>query len=122
MTRKPIITITIPAELLTRLDDLADAKGVARSALIAELVQDGIDQAETTVKALTHPVLGPAMARAFSQPGVLRAMAAVIGQELEPEQLQLFKKAIGQMNEPEPATSPTPRRRPAKSRTKRAKK
>lgn len=123
MTRKPIISITIRPELLSRLDDLADAQGIARSALISKLVEDGIEQEETTVKALAHPVLGPAMVRAFSQPEVIRAMAAVIGQELDPDQLKLFKSVMGEVHAgpPAAAAAATPGRRDKRKPKKRGK-
>ncbi len=120
---RSIISITIEPELLKRLDDLADAQGVARSQLIEKLISEGIEGEEMAVRALTNPVVMQAMVGAFRDPTVLRAMAVAVGQELSTEQLQLFQRAMGAVSEVvvmKPATTAAgpPASSPAKSKSR----
>jgi hypothetical protein len=61
------------------------------------LCRESIDQEETFIKATQSPILMQALARAFSAPGVLKQMAATVNDELTDEQLNLFQRAMGQL-------------------------
>lgn len=92
--RRLKIAVTVEPALLERIERLAKAKGQNRSRFIEELIRDQIDQEELTVKALTDPVIGPALAGMFARPDILRAMTAQLRQDMTDEQLKLFTGSI----------------------------
>ena len=94
MAAKRVFSISLDADLITRLDDLADARGTSRSALIETYIRDSIGEDETVVNVLTDPVLVAAFAKAFASRDVMARMAQAIGQESSPDQLQLFQTTL----------------------------
>jgi len=98
-TRRAIITVTIEPELLKRVDDLADVQGLPRSQLIEHLITQGINDEEIGVKAMTNPVVVNALMKSFRDPTVLRALANAVGEELSPDQLNLFRQAMSAVDE-----------------------
>jgi hypothetical protein len=76
---------------------LAKAQRVTRSQLVERLLRDALDPEEMAVKAFTNPQIMTAFGRAFSAPGVLRQMVEVLGEELQPEQLELFQNAMEEL-------------------------
>ena len=122
-----LISLRLPADLLTRVDQIAGAKGESRTASIERLIRDGIDDEENFVRMATDPVVGPAIFGAFAKPEVVRALMQALRQDLTDEQLDLFQRGVSTLDQqlhakPAAATAATPRRRPrAKSRSKRRK-
>ena len=92
--RRLVIAVTVDPELLLRLDAVAEALSLNRSQMLEQLVRDGIEEQETYARALSNPLIAKAFGAAITQPGVLRAMAAAMGEELQPEQLKLFERAM----------------------------
>lgn len=111
-----LISLRLPADLLGRVDALAGAKHETRSAMIEHLLRDAIDSEELLVRAMTDPIVAPAILGAMAQPEVLRAMTATMRQQLTDEQLQLFTKSMHALEQqtrtPAAAKAATPRRRP----------
>lgn len=97
MANKIKVSIAMSPGLVKQLDRLAKVGGQSRSELIERLVLEGIEQEETFIKATQQPALMQALARAFSQPGVLKQMAATMNEEMSDEQLNLFQQAMGQL-------------------------
>ena len=98
--RKPrrVVSITIDPDVLERVDRLAAARVLARGRLIEEFIADGIEEEELFVKVSSQPVLMQALMRAFAQPGVVKELSAVMGQDLSEQQLNLFHQAVGQLS------------------------
>jgi predicted transcriptional regulator len=94
--RRVMMSATVDPDLLIRLEAVADALSLNRSQMLEQLVRDGIEEQETYARALSNPLIARALGLAIGQPGVLKAMAAAMGEELQPEQLDLFKRAIEQ--------------------------
>ena len=113
MAKKLKVTIAIDGKLVHRVDRLAKARGISRSAMLCELVADVIGEEELFVKAANQPLLMQSLMRAFAQPGVLRQMAQVMGQDMSDEQLELFQRATSQL-----ASSMAPEVQPAKGKSK----
>lgn len=125
-TRRAIISVTIEPELLKRLDDLADAQAVPRSQLIETLIRQGIEDEEIAVRAVTNPVILNAFMGAFRDRAVVKAMASAVGDELSPEQLNLFRQAMTALDhtvrkEPAATAAGTPAATPAKKKKQRGK-
>lgn len=84
------ISITIDGEIVKRVGRLAKASNRSRSAMIEQLIRDGVEDAEMTVQAFTDPVLLQAFAGAFGNRDVLKAMASAVHEEMTDVQLDLF--------------------------------
>jgi predicted transcriptional regulator len=91
---RPTVTVTLEKHLLKRVDSVARALALSRSRLLEQLVRDGIEEQETWARALANPLIAKALGLAIGQPGVLKAMAEAMGEELRPEQMELFKQAM----------------------------
>jgi hypothetical protein len=89
-----VISITFDPDLLRRVDELADALGQSRSAFIARLVREGVESEGDAIRAFQHPVIGPALLKAFSDRDVLKGMADVMGEQLTDQQLLLFRQVM----------------------------
>jgi len=99
------VTVTVDIPLMARIDKLAAAVGQSRAAWIEARVRDAIEDEETSVKALTDPVVGPALLNMFKDRDVLRGLARVLQDELHPEQLQLFADRVSQLAGGKPRAS-----------------
>jgi len=91
------VTVTVDIPLMARIDKLAAAVGQSRSAWIEARLRDAIEDEETSVKALTDPVVGPALLNMFKDRDVLRGLARVVQEELQPEQLRLFADRVAKL-------------------------
>lgn len=101
MASKERVTIAIDGDLVKRIDMIASAKRQSRSAWFEQAARDAMDQEEAAVKFFSDPLLSGAFLKAFSQPGMLKNFAEVIGSDLEPDQLKLFEQRIsGLVREP----------------------
>jgi hypothetical protein len=94
--RRPI-SISLPIVLIKQLDKLAKTAGTTRSKLIEDLCDDGIHQAEATIRAASDPTVMNAMMRALVQPGVLRGLSEAMREDLSEEQLKLFAAGVNSM-------------------------
>lgn len=100
--RTAIVTISLDAGLVARIDRLARAVGMSRSAWMQRQIEDCIDDEEMGVKALTDPVVGGALLSVFKDREVMRGLAKMMGEQLSDQQLQLFTERLGKMSERKP--------------------
>lgn len=116
---KKVTGFSLDPDVVRRVAALAKAQGVTRSQLVNRLLREALDPEEMMVKAFTNPQIASAFGRAFSAPGMLRQMVEVLGEELRPEQLELFEqvmkdvgaRATGEAAEPQPGKKKPPRSR-----------
>ena len=94
---KQIVSLSLNSELMKRVENLADSKGMSRSALIEDLIENGIDQEEIAVAAFTNPVVRDALMKSFARPEVIKALIKGIGDE-DPKQLELFNQGLQLLN------------------------
>jgi predicted transcriptional regulator len=92
--KKISVTVALDPRLVKRIDRIAGVKNVSRSELVTSLIQEGIDDEETTAAALSNPTILNALVGAFGQPEVMRAMMNQMRQDVTDEQLGLFSKAM----------------------------
>lgn len=88
------VTVTIPGSMVPKLDRVADAAGESRSALISRILADSLELEEVQVKAFADATVRNAFIRAITAPGVLAAMTAAMGRDLDADQLRLFEEAM----------------------------
>jgi predicted transcriptional regulator len=93
--RKTKTSIALMPALIERLDRVARATRSNRSAVISDMIEAGLDQAEMMVKATSDPVLMRAVGQVMTDPGVMRQMIAGLRMELTDEQMQLFHDRLG---------------------------
>lgn len=112
-----LISMRLREDLLRRVDALAAAQHLTRSAVIEQLLLKSIEEDEIGIQVLTDPIVGRALLGAIAKPEVLRAMTGVIRSELTDEQLHLFTRAMASLDShlakrpaPLPGTPATPRR------------
>lgn len=92
--QKRRITLTLDPALVKRVDRMAKATRESRSAVVEDLLRDGLEDQEMFVKAMGNPLLRESLGRAFASKDVLRQMAAVIGDDLGDDQLELFTRMM----------------------------
>jgi hypothetical protein len=111
------MNVYITADLKERLEKLARFEELSVSRLVGKLLRDSVEQEELVVKAMSDPVLGPAMASAFARPEVLRALGSVLREDLSDDQLRLFSAvthgvvAAAAANPPAVSGTPPPARK-----------
>jgi len=93
---KQIVSLSLDSDLFKRVENLADAKGMSRSALIEEFIKNGIGNEEIAVAMFKNPVLLEALMKAFAQPSVIKEFArSMHEQAASPQQLELFHQGLG---------------------------
>jgi len=97
---KMVLSITIDPDLVRRVDELADSLGQSRSAFISRLVKEGVDSEGDAIRAFQHPVIGPALLKAFSDREVIKGIADVMGENLTDQQLLLFRQVMNGLTPP----------------------
>lgn len=112
MAKKLKISIAIDADDVRRIDHLASAQKVSRSAWFQNAIQDAIGQDEAAVKFFTDPLLRDTFVRVFSQPGVFAQMAKAMGEEVSPDQMHLFRDRLAGVVEPKKVSEVKKPRRP----------
>ena len=113
---KQFITLYLNKETVKRLDDLAAAKNTSRSRFCEQLILDGLQDSELTVRAMTTPVVRDALFSVLAKPDVLRAIMRGMQDELSDDQLELFSRAmIGASQAVEKADPQSPGQRASNS-------
>lgn len=95
MAARRVFSIALDPEKIARLDDLADARGISRSRLIEQYIDEAMQEDETTVRVLSDPVLLRGFAQAFKDKGMIRRLLDVVsGEGADPDQLHLFQQSL----------------------------
>ena len=116
MSRKVTHSFSLRPETLRRVKALAELHGEKISTMADQLLSDALDQAEIVSAATTNPVVMAAVAKAMSEPGVLRSMLDVMRTELSDDQLNLFTPPVRERS----AATPMRRAVPAKKTQRKA--
>jgi predicted transcriptional regulator len=95
---KTIISFSIDSLLAKRLEDLADAKGVSRSALVEDFIEQGLGGEEAAVRVAKNPVLMEAMVKLFENRDVFREMMKAVGESVSPQELVKYEQGKTLMN------------------------
>lgn len=95
---KQIISLSIDAPLMERVNMLADAKGLSRSAMIERLIEEAIEQEEMATAAFANPVVAQAIMQAFMNPKVAKEVAKSMVGGSSPAQMEMFHRGIQLMN------------------------
>jgi hypothetical protein len=98
MARKKLdVTVSLSIGVVRKLDRLAKVQRVSRSAAIEDILVEGLAEADDFVRVMSNDKVRTAMFEALGKPGVVRAIATSLGQELTPADgqkvLQFFKAA-----------------------------
>lgn len=80
--------------MLASIDALARSWHTTRSDAVKRILRNHIDTEKGAAAAFSNPVVAGAFAKAFSQPGVLRAMSEAIVDSVDDEQMELFNKGL----------------------------
>ena len=94
MKKKEIMSVSVSPELRDALDEVAEARGVSRSALVERLLQRAVEEERKYVRLLENPVfqvLGLAMGRI---PGVLEFMNGLAGEEHSKEEIEEMRALL----------------------------
>ena len=90
-------SISFSETLLARLNKAAKLAGMDRSSFMAAAIEEYLDQAEDSIRAMANPKVRDAMLRALAAPGVLRAIGESLGHDLsqaERQQVLEFLKPV----------------------------
>lgn len=104
MSRKAKITMTVSIDgsLVERIGRLAAATGQSRSSWVESQLRNLVDDEEIGVKALTDPVVGPALVGMFKDRDVLRGFAKLVTDQLSDKQLGLFAERVSKLTHRRP--------------------
>ena len=74
-------------ELVQRLDAVAEARDEARSTVIERIVRHGLAEEESFLRDMDNPLDRVIVDIVTDNPGILRTIARLVGQQLTDEQL-----------------------------------
>ena len=77
--RKIVLSVAMEPVLVRRLQEMADAQRISRSALVERLVSESLDQESLMLGMLASPQMRKMLAGMASDAGQIKAMAEVIG-------------------------------------------
>lgn len=86
------ISISIGPKLLRRLDAVADARQQSRSEIIERLVSRGLKSEESLLEDMESPLNRAIVSVLTSSPHLLGGLAKLIGEELEPGDIERVRK------------------------------
>lgn len=89
-----VVSFSISAALLPRLDSVADAQGLNRSQLVERIILEGLEGSEDMMKVFTDPIIMAALGSALKDREVLRHIGQAIGADADADQLRLFQTAF----------------------------
>ena len=84
---KDKFSISMDTELVQRLDAVAEARDEARSTVIERIVRHGLAEEESFLRDMENPVDRAIVDIVTDNPGILRTIANLVGQQLTDEQL-----------------------------------
>lgn len=92
--KKTKIAIAIDPAVLRDLDRVVKAEGRSRSSWIERVIREALNQELELVKALSNPLVADAMAKAFGNEKVLKAMYLSMGEKASAADVKKVGKAI----------------------------
>ena len=84
---KDKFSISMDTELVQRLDAVAEARDEARSTVIERIVRHGLAEEESFLRDMDNPLDRVIVDIVTDNPGILRTIANLVGQQLTDEQL-----------------------------------
>lgn len=94
MANRTVIGISLPKDLLKLVDLQAKALEMGRSEYVVAALRDYLDNQAATARLFSSPKGRDTFLKAMSQPGVLKALASAMSEEMDQEQLQLFHQGM----------------------------
>lgn len=92
------VSLSLDEQVLKRIDRVAEAQQRSRSQTVEGLVLDGLQGVEGFVQMMGNPVLREHFAQALAQPGVLSELAATMGRQLDPGEMELFAETFEKLS------------------------
>jgi hypothetical protein len=92
-----MLVCTIDNAIIRDIEKLAKIQKTSKSRLVEKFILQALDQEKHIAKVMCNPVLSAAICNAFANPSIINIMMRELGQELNPQQLELFRKAVGQL-------------------------
>ncbi|GJM23864.1 MAG: hypothetical protein DHS20C16_02790 [Phycisphaerae bacterium] len=94
MKKKEVMSVSVSPRLREALSEVAEARGVSRSALVERLLHNGVVEERKELKLLENPIfqaLGIAVAKL---PGVMEFASKMAGEDLSKEELTEMRTLI----------------------------
>ena len=92
---KDRITITIDDDLLLRIDALAEQRGLARSAMIDQLLSEAVIEEELVDTQDVQALLG-----VVTSPALLKTLSTLLGNALDEDQMRVVSRKLTRMRRP----------------------
>ncbi|MGA2498882.1 MAG: ribbon-helix-helix protein, CopG family [Tepidisphaeraceae bacterium] len=99
MRKKVIMSMTIDAELARRVEDMADAQRVSRSALLERLVRESLDQESQFLGMLGNDHVREFLSGMLSNPKLLMGMATAGSQPVSKEKAVMASRILAEAGE-----------------------
>jgi hypothetical protein len=91
MSARERVTLTLDPAVLSRIDQVAQARDESRSATIERVLRNGVAEEERVLDTIGEGVEGRIIAFLLQSPQALTMLAKAVGEELDPEQLAKLK-------------------------------
>lgn len=72
------IAITTDSDLLTQIDEIAEARGESRSALITKMLRVGVDEQRKLLKQMENPLYRAVLGAMTKSPELLQKMSELV--------------------------------------------
>lgn len=94
---RTVVSITVPPELLERLDKLAERQQLNRSKVTELLLTGALEDSEQMMMALQNPALRAGLAEFLKDRQTVQALAKYVKQEMTDKQLDMFPVVVEQL-------------------------
>lgn len=91
MSSRERVTLTLDPTVLSRIDQVAQARDESRSATIERILRNGVAEEERLLESIGEGVEGRIIAFLLQSPQALSVLAKAVGDELDQEQLAKLK-------------------------------
>jgi hypothetical protein len=111
---KLVVAVTLEADVVKRLDDVARLNDLSRSRQVEQFIIAGLDEGEFAVKAFANPAIVRAMGKMFADRSLVKQLAQAITADTTPEQLRLFEQGFQNLEASFDQPPASPKKRGAK--------
>lgn len=92
MAAKERVTLTIDAEVLARIDQVADLREEARSVVVERILRNGIESEEKFLDIIADPVRGAIYRGLLESPELMHLIAKMAGEALTEAEVSRIKE------------------------------
>lgn len=92
-------TMALLPDVVASIDAFARGENLSRSQVVERALVEFLEREKMVAGVFRNDTVTSAFLKAFSEPGVLKQLAAAMQEEVSDDQLELFKRAVREVGE-----------------------